>query len=282
MAGDHLSTDKGQSEVEDFGYRFDLKHAVGVMITTPYHSTDAHGEITWGTLDQSLQGKSEFVDHFQNEMEDIFETAVKLHLGGIATPNRKQLSHKYFQPPAAQGWPEIALWLWDYALPALGAFDTLVSTGRTIREVKKRVSDWFQAKADEVQKDAQPDWESSEWRRIQEAFEPQITLTPLDVAGLTSVDAYERLGMRDVTRVTVFTRAPVGTGGADHPGPMNSYLTKIEEPGRTCAYVSDASGNVIEQFLMTRGPITPLSIPYSPTNAWTHSEASQPVVLEFG
>lgn len=281
MAGPENEGGLSNAETKDYGYRFDLRNAVGIIISTPVHSVASDGSIVWGTVDGALQTDEKFVSSFQSEMEAIFTESIVDHLGIDIKPDTEQSSHRYFQPPAAQGWPEIALWLWDNALPALGAFDILVSTGRTILEAKVKIAEWFANKAWTVRSQTPGMHSSEESERFERAFTPSITLTPLDIAAVVAVDAYDRLGVRDVLRISVFTRTPNGMGGADHPGPMNSYMAVLEERSRKLAYVSDSSGRILEHFLLSDAQITPLVIPVQLGGRFASTEIVSTVVLEF-
>lgn len=265
MAGGNYK--KSSNEVEpapsddcELSYRTDLANAVGLIVATPLHYIGQDGEVIWGMPDGAMSFSDDVWVEFRQVMESIFNNAVERHLPEGVEPVRRALSHRYDRPPAAQSWPELAMWIWDNALPVLGAFDILVSAGRILLETKRSVNEWFQKKSVEVTEGVV----SQEQRGIRErgfTLEPRISFTQADVAALAAMDAHDRYGTTTGVQINVFPRSLPGFGGPSFPAAPTTYMVRIADGPRVLVYQFNSEGAVVEHFLLSGDKITQLQIP---------------------
>jgi len=248
------------SDDYELSYRTDLANAVGLIVATPLHYIGQDKEVIWGMPDGAMSFSDDVWVEFRQVMESIFNNAVERHLPEGVEPVRRALSHRYDRPPAAQSWPELAMWIWDNALQVLGAFDILVSTGRILIETKRGVNEWFQKKSVEVTEGVV----SQEQREIHErgfTLEPRISFTQADVAALAAMDAHDRYGVTTGVQINVFPRSIPGFGGPSFPGAPTTYLVRLVDGPRVLVYQINSEGIVAEHFLLSGDRITPLQIP---------------------
>ncbi len=254
---EHISVE--ERETWELAYRTDLERAVGIIVSTPRHRVDEHGNVVWGELDNTLQTSESTVEDFERDMRLQVEQQVQ-PIPGLPELERRRPTHRYEIPPAAQSWPELAIMLWEDVLPYLGAIDIVLSLGLGTRQLYKGIKTWFDDKNSEISNLQQAAWNRSE-EPVHKMIDIGIVITQGAAATLVASDAILRYGFTDPIKVDVFPRGPPGYNDPSHPNSTISYLVRCQHGQRVFVYHLSANGFVLEHYILTGSEITPLPTP---------------------
>jgi hypothetical protein len=271
----------GFADIWEEARREDLDDSIALAIMVPFHGKDDEGNLQFGLRPDLGWAKEEMVAQFESEVRQIIQesSSILVEQGLVERETVDGLDGRpYSVGPAAQEWPQLLFTLKVDVWTFINSGASLLAWGYFLRDVLQGLAN-LGARLREQANAALQEVPYGDPRRAEINLFP--TLTRADVVALCFADAEGRYAIRGQFAIEAFPRSAAYYSGPDHPAGNEQYLVRISNGDRDFFYLIQASGQVIEHYMVTGGQVSLLTLPkfHPDDNHWSKEMVHMPLTL---
>jgi hypothetical protein len=242
--------------------RDDLADRFGIVMGVPEHAPDDEGNWRYGIgMPVGGMANQEMVIEFTAEMRALVkDSAAPLVESGVVSRREADAfdAHDYETGPAAQGWPQIFIDLYQQFEPTLTGGATLIAWAEFLRTVASGLQTW-KANRERRFQDTLGEAYNRAWPSD---YTPTVVMTQPAIVALCYADLTERHGITGPVRIDILPRDKFkGYASPDHPAGGETYLIRFISDSNRYFYLVDGLGMVSEHYLERADEFVLLPLP---------------------